>query len=482
MLDLKKMKNKLINDNLLGSWCEEFYYAYDSRELRLEKAGYLVGSNPDNRITSITPPEFEHNFNPKSDFAISSGINLKYAVGVKVADNKIYEATNTDVFISDDTRHYKCIPFTEYKKKSILIDPIKDNLKKDCRVLNFSITTETYSAENKYTYNKYEYRLSFEVAINQECYIYIIQTPDVNPPTILVCKERIGEFDLNDINKYIFKGNVEDGIYNSYFHPHEYNIQKNTNYSNLVFGSPDCKLNKIKFKEDIEYLADGNGESVDRYTTNDGLKAINIDGKVDVYLEDYKIGSYYTQVDVDFDNIDLCKYKSDKGLFNSLITVIDTFSINEIKNMYPNLQYIIPEIPVSHDEKRIQHINTDDDFVVLIFEDYQDDFLELVLRISKDGTSEMMYTVNGNEKVYYSIYRNNKRLDIFTTVDENNNHVYYSSTLNRSINYSRDIALISYKENFYISLDKANIVVNSNLPIVGEEFTRYNIFGVPEKF
>lgn len=477
MIDKKAMSDELIIRNLKGAWCEEFYYAYDSRELRLEKAGYLVGSNPDNRITSITPPEFEYNFNPKSDFAISSGINLKYAVGVKVADDKIYEATNTDVFISDDTRHYKCIPFTEYKKKSILIDPVKDNLKKDCRVLDFRITTEAYSTENEYIYNKYKYKLSFEVAIDQECYIYIIQTPDVTLPTVLVCRDRIGEFDLNDIIKYVYAGNIYEGIYNSCFHPHDYHEEEHKEYVNVVYGTPAGRLKDLKFEEEIKYTDD-----IAQYTTNDGIEARKIDNEIHVYQDNFLIGSYSADnKSVDYNCIDLFKYTEDKDIFNSLHDVESELTIDEALNYYPDLRHLIPSLDTYGN--KLQHIKTGDRLVIMRFEDHsQDDLVNLVIRIPEENTVEVLYNINDKKEIYYSIYRLGHRLDIFSGIDENGKHVFYNNTSNRSINYSRDIALISYKENFWVNVDKANIVVNSNLPIVGEEFTRYNIFGVPEKF
>lgn len=476
MLDLQRMKEKLINNNLLGSWCEEFSYFYDSRELRLENAGYLIDASPETRIKSITPSGLEFDFNHEKP------LGLAYKTYIKSGEELI--KLSHSMVVVTDIQNIKAVPFKEYKPKASgsLINPMVEVNKAECRGINFAINTVSTSVSSKEqnTYTDYTYNLEFTVAVNQECFIYIIQTPDVNPPTILVCKERIGEFDLNDINRYVFKGNVEDGIYNSYFHPHEYNIQKNTNYSNLVFGSPDGKLNKIKFAENIKYVDETLGE----YTTNDGIKATNTDGDINVYLEDYKIGSYiHSQIDVDFDDLELSKYKIDKDIFNDMHKVEMELSLDEIKNLYPDLNYILPEIPVDKTAKRIQHITTGDNNIVMRFEDYSgDDCLNLVVRVPEENTVEMLYMVNGNEKVYYSIYRKGRRLDIFTTVDENNEHVYYSATTNRAINYSRDIGLISYKENFWVNVDKANIVVNSNLPIIGEEFTGYNIFGVPKKF
>ena len=52
MLDIERMRKEVINRSLLGSYCEEYTYFYDSRTIKFEKSGYLIGTDPNSRITA----------------------------------------------------------------------------------------------------------------------------------------------------------------------------------------------------------------------------------------------------------------------------------------------------------------------------------------------------------------------------------------------------------------------------------------------
>ena len=471
MLDLDKIRNELINKNLIGSYCNEIYYDYNKMEFVPMKGDYLINSVPETRIFSEHSSIFEDD---------SLHVNsTHYEIYMKSGDDEI-KISNSKVIFELGEYNVKCIPFKEYKsKKGSLIPLPGENNKVNCRALRFTITSNSTSVSSKEenTYTDYIYNLEFVVGVDQNCYIYIIQTPDVNPPTVLVCRDKME--DLNNITKYVFAGNIYDGIYNSYFHPHQYYIEKHTNYENLVFGSPTGTLNKLKFKEEIEVIDDQMGI----YKTNDKLEARKVDGEVDVLLDNYKIASYnYKDGNkVNYTNLDLYKYISDIDLFNSLHDIDMELSIEEFENIDPELQYVLSTIPIDKTEKRIQRIVND--IPIFRLEDYSgDDMLRMVIKFNPYSAVEIMYMINDNEKIYYTINSNEYRLDMFIGTDEFGERVYYTDTKYRAINYSRDIGMISYKENFWVNVDKANVVVNSNLPIIGEKFTKYNVFGVPERF
>jgi len=480
MLDITKIRNDVVNRGLAGSYCEEYSYTYDTRTLKFEKSGYLIAANPDIKIYSnnnLTNNLYHVFIN--NDL---KSCNIKYSVDLNLSGETMH-LSESDITINDFNQ-IKATPFKEYIAKNNKIINPNDFNKLPCRGLYFNIFTKSSSRSSKEnnTYTDYIYNLEFTVGVDQTCYIYIVQSPDTTLPTILVCKNRIGEFDLNDINNYIFRGNTNEtpNMYNSYFHPHEYSIIKSTIYENTVYSSPDGFLNKLRFREEI--INDESGNKL-YYSESDKLLAINNNNNnVSIKLDNYNIGEYEVGT-VDYKNINLVKYVENIDAFNSMHKIKEKISVNELVKRYPNIKNILPVILTQYkDDDILSCIEIDDPFNIFTFEYYDVIFTNIVIRIIDDETIEILYILNNNEKVYYVVYRNGYKLNIVVSTNENDNNVYYStSTINRTINYTGNTGIIAYKDNFWINVNKSNTIVNTNLPLSGE-FTKYNIFGIPEKF
>lgn len=482
MLDIERMRKEMINRSLLGSYCEEYTYFYDSRTIKFEKSGYLIGTDPNSRITADNDLDNRsYNFDNVKNYC-----RINYSIDVKKNDEEVAHLGDTIIRILDYVQ-IKAVPFKEYIPDKTKYIGSADRSKSYCRGLYFYIENviSSVSSTEDNTITDYRSFLDFIVAVNQECYIYIIQSPDGTLPTILVSKDRIGDFNLNDINDYIFKGNVGDNsIYNSYFHPHKYNIVKRTSYDQAVYSSPDAPLHDLKFKEAINVFTTSDintADVVNYYSESDKLTAVKKDNNIVVELDKYKIAEYSRWEKANYTDIELIKYMADIDVFNSMHEVKEEISVNELIKRYPNVKTILPDFPIQdRDENILLHIETDDEYEVYTFEYYATNFTNIVIRVI-DNTIEVSYILNDDERMYYGVYRNGYKLDSLISKGENNDDIYYfTSTNNRTIDYSRDMSLITYKANAWINLDKSDTIVNSNLPIVGK-FTKYNILGIPEK-
>ena len=456
MINIKEVKKVEAENALHGAWVGE--YEYDDMYGNIEfKKEYRIND----------PPNAIH---IDSDNKSRIGDNLLHLdLNVNIPGKGTVALTVVNIY---DGKKGHCVPFKEYRKEKMITPTSKSKAEK-CNILRFEIVTKSTSCSDENEWTNYNSYLEFSVGVNY-AYIYIIQTPDTSLPTVLVCASQMVK---SDFVKILFVGNIYDNIYNSYFHEHQYIVEKVKSYPSTVYGAPGI-FSSLKFNESITK------EHNTVYETNDGLKATLFNDEVSVEFNNYPIGTYKVGEDNKINSINLLDYALNMNIFNDMHKVAYKLSIHDMKKMYPYLNYIFPYIPVDENQSdRIEKIETDDGTNIWRFQDYSgDDSIRIVFRTRGDHCMELVYINNGpvGRNVDYSMYCLDKRIDIHYIVDENLNlqDNYYVSTPYRTINYFGDNGAILYTENCWIDLDKNNIV-KTNLPIEGK-FTEYNIFGVPK--
>lgn len=406
------------------------------------------------------------------------------------------EISHSKINITFFNKNKKCKPYSEYihNVKMINIDELKGE--KDCKIVVFNVSMEIGTQEDTIhsTLSLYNYTARIAVPpedIEEGVYLYVVQCLDLSLPVFILSKDVLIKNYLSDIKNYVYKGNIYPDLYNSYFHPYKLEKRKIELYESVSYGEPYNGCRDLEFEEDIN-------KAKTRYTNNDKVEAFNEGGdiqEVNVYIDDYSVG-HYSRINYkdDINHINFVRHMKDIDIFNSLYKVCDNVNIETLKSSYPDIINILSILP---------NINN---FVPMFFEKLSlDDFKDTpyadseIFRLeweTDDGFSYKLILAINPDKKYYECYMNiNDTKDLFCfynyeshykmdigITEEDGNICIYNATNSRTINYSRDTALFTFKPNYWINVDKSGTIVNTNFPFnAGDRFDKYNMFGVPSK-
>lgn len=372
------------------------------------------------------------------------------------------EFSRTNVQVHKMEYDHICFPYGEYipTKEPKLIG----SGKVPCTILTIESMSKSTSTDIRGEEVNVIYQDLVNVGITESCYIYIVNYTDGSLPTILVSNKQYNEADLKTT---IFKNSVP-GLFNTYFHPHHYRVERVKRYEDVVFGAPGSHLKSLTFDE----------KKIDHdYWNSDGIQANKILGDVNVSLDGWCIAKYQEDDSLEKQN------NLDNLLINHLIVVNDT---QETKNDHIAYNDLVTKYyPII--DKIYEGFNKDFTFKEYRFETgytmYQanEDLLTIVCPENDPQCCEITY-INGDNIYYAAIGNKGSIIRISLFKDAEGNEYYINNTLNRSINISRDANTITYNRGaFYISTDKSNNITHTNMMISGE-ITPYNIYGVPEKF
>jgi hypothetical protein len=465
---------------LEGAFIERFHYSVEKRLLNKLNSETLYPGNT--RIQTSSLISLDNN--PFHYFDQDD-------VYIEDIDMYLTRENNEDVLLSsskisilNSKEKSLCVPFEEVKdQKDIKLMSFNDKKKEkfDCTILAFYITTNVETVQDDTHSTIRTYSDMFKVAVDCECYIYIVQCADGTLPIILVSKTN---HLMEDIEDLIFEGNIKKRIYNSYFHPHNYQKQQIETIENVVYGKPYDGMKKMEFEENI---------IDDKYITNDKLSCQK-DGNVrTVFLDEYNFATYrkdecenpainesFKKQD-DILSIDLIDYIDKTDPFNSLNEVSGKVSLKWLKKNYHGISDIISFLSnINEDDERFELLDIDDPNKTIVrFENFDGSlFIHMIINLIDKNTQEVFYKLN--DRLFYTLYSNGYRIDISQIEDEEGLAVY-TATPRRIINKSRDCTLFTFKENYWINVDNSNHIINTNLPIEGK-MEKYNMFGIPESF
>lgn len=469
--EFKGNENKCLQkQSLYGSRVEEYFYDYKSKDITREQTGYIFDDLAEVNVVIDVTREVDLE-NLKNQFIIKYNNKL-------TKDDRDIDLAKSCIMITSLPGSKKAKPYKEYIKAShIDFDPNIES----CQIVSFNIITESDAcgkdADGEYDV-EHIYSSRFSVAVNQDSYIYIIVTPDVNLPTIIVSKNKLCAADnLKDIVDYVFLGNVKDGVYNSYFHTHKYSINKTYEYDDVVYGAPGIK--DIEFEEKIS------GET---YWNSDGITAKLNGNKIDVFFDSILIADYHYNPNID--SLYFVKYVDEKDIFNDLQEIEEKYSIEKfdeviIKDLdvpyYCTTSgcFIIPDfIPIDKtQEGRIEKIVTGDDNNIFRVSDYStDDSFRLVFNCKKNIVECVLF-INDNITEYH-MYTASKMLSVYY---DNENHVFYTCTYSRTIKSDNNQQFIQYRDKYIVTKDGKVLDTNFS-SLKDSSFTKYNILGIPSKF
>jgi hypothetical protein len=465
---------------LEGAFIEKYHYSIEKRLLNKFDTDTIYPGNTrisTLSLTSLDDNPFHFHYFDQDDIYIED-IDMY----LKRENNDDVPLSSSKISIVDSKEQSLHVPFKEVKEEPKLMS-FKDKVSEKCTILTFYLTTSVKSAQDDTHYTIRTYSDTFKVAVNHECYVYIVQCADGTLPIILVSKTLV-----EDVEDLIFEGNIKDGVFNSYFHPHIYQKQQVETIENVVYGKPYDGFNKLEFSEEIVG---------DEYITNDKLKCRK-DGPVRIVsLNGYDFATYRKddsdpvinelfKEETDMESIDFINFIKSIDLFNSLNEVEKTVSYEYLVDNYQVISKIsnmIPVLPIENieEDERFDIIYLDDpDKFIVRFEDYSDDnFFNLIINIIDGNMCEVYYNIDDRE--FYMIYYNGYSVTISIKEDEEGATVLYNGTPRRLINQSKDCTLYTYKENYWINCDHSGHIINTNLPIEGT-MEKYNMFGVPESF
>ena len=371
-----------------------------------------------------------------------------------------------------------CIPLCKYEKSE---GPRKINDgKMVCLMMEFEINaTATSGKKEEGKYTNYVYEDKFEIGLNPDksfYYIYIVNYTDGSLPTIIIFDKRLST--ISDISYHVFKHST-DTMFNSYYNPHDYKIEKIEYYPDVVYGSPCDNYLGLTFDEDIKYEP-----QKDRYKYQNTDAISNIVGieEDEVMLNHIRIGRVSKTGNCSIDIID--EFNSE-DLANIKFDSMKKYSIKELSEKYPGSSDIITlsenvndiyELDFEKDKvERYIAISPHNDIGLIkvrhhlgLVDDYIFEYA-INFTLDDDIKSVIYGAVTGTK--YRFGYQYNGTMDKLQT-DQ-----FVTYTNNRKIAYSENAGMVLLNQGkYHYTLDNSGNIIDSNIPLFGVQ-PRRNIFG-----
>lgn len=382
--------------------------------------------------------------------------DLDYYVSFSKEDDKDVVFSNINVKIFLRHGNYSVNPYKEFKLDED--DKLIEYGKVSSKVLDFELSANISLEENKHDiYNDF-----LSVGIDKEdCYIHIVNYSDGTLPTILLSDRML---DKDDVYDQVFSKSTF-GIYNSYFHPHQFKKIQEKVFPDVVFGSPDGIVKNIKFDESKIKSKD--------YWNSDGVYGTFDDKNktVKVSFQGLPIAEYPLKDQNNMDNLFLISYSKDI-LKNQ--EPDELVKYDDIKDKF--------KLPCTPESSGIFNVYKSIDSGILYI---NEDGTQMIHEV--DNVIENFFVTSAkNQKIKtYMILKDNHMLSINTTIDADVKELCYNNfTNNRNINVSRDgnnIIYLAKDGSCWITTNKNNDIIGTNLPISGE-IIPYNIYGIPVRF
>ena len=385
-------------------------------------------------------------------------VDVDYDIGMEKSGEVVnFACTNVTIHLKKHSYRAKPFQLFEMGIDDLNDTPMIGDGKSNCKVLDIGLNSViSFSEDSRDIYGD-----MISVAVNTDCYIHIINYIDGSLPTIMVFEYNLGD----SFRRHIFKKST-DKIYNSYFHPHTYRKVSEKIYPNVVFGSPGGEVNNIINEKVEDRIYTNDDHIIGDCSTNRGIASVK--------FCDIMIAKYTMDDQNNIDNLFLVDYYKD--LLNDDPDMTVTFKEISRNHDLPNMIATIdPETKFDSyisSDSGICYINKDDNKVNVIH--MIDNITELF---------NVMTTDQGQTVKCYTITVDDNTMFISVTVDKDSKELcYYHTTANRAISISRDGNNIIYnKGSHWITTDKSNDIINTNLPISGS-IIPYNIFGIPVDF
>jgi hypothetical protein len=206
----------------------------------------------------------------------------------------------------------------------------------------------------------------------------------------------------------------------------------------------------------------------------------------------YTLDNYQILMGTDKGNLHLISVVKSQLNFDGVLPICNNVNIETLKSSYPDIINILSILPDINKFALFEKLSLDD------FKDtpYADSEIFRLEWETANGFSYKLVLAINPDKKYYECYMNiNDTEDLFCfynyethykmnieITEKDGNICIYNATNSRSINYSNNVTLFTFKPNYWINVDKSNTIVNTNLPFnIGKRFDKYNMFGVPSK-
>ena len=491
MLNEKVIKNNLKTEVLKGCRVDEYYYNYERNTL--SKSGGMW-------------------YQQYGDIYISvEDTNMGQGIVATISKNDV-EFSRSGITFNRPNKDFtvRTIPFTNVEDvaKFDKVVPLIGDGKVQCRILNFKINNRIRSAKN----DKEIQRIStskLDIAVDKDAWIYFIILKDGSLPIIVVTDTEVGflgvddDIDDIDIKDYAFK-HSEEGFFNSYYHPYNFEVREIKTYENTIYDEPgNGILNQLKFSEEIS-------EDGTEYTNSDGIsvtiyKNAQFNGKIikDVKFNDQCIACYIDN------NISINNFTTYRHIMNKI-------GLDEIKkqenlndnvatnNANPNIEgdkshdfsdFIIDTlgcmyctngiVPVYDVESYYKIIDKYDPNNIIYYINRADDsYIDHIIAIRHtDKHVEEVFQVFKNGKVIYSVYTINHSKEICIELDVNPvipfEYQSYNNGNIRWIRTSNNKSILGFNQNL-IKCDEDGYIINSTINLGEDTKLSYNAFGVPK--
>ena len=291
MLNEKVIKNNLKTEVLKGCRVDEYYYNYERNAL--SKSGGMW-------------------YQQYGDIYISvEDTNMGQGIVATISKDDV-EFSRSGITFNRPNKDFtiRTIPFTNVEDVAEFakVVPLIGDGKLQCRLLTFKINNRIRSAKN----DKEIHRIStskLNVAVDKDAWVYFIILKDGSLPIIVVTDTRVGflgvddDIDDIDIKDYAFK-HFEEGFFNSYYHPYNFEVREIKTYENAVYGEPGNDIfQQLDFSEEIS-------EDGTEYTNSDGI-SVTIGKGVLALGEDKKIVKVGAKRIVKFNEYPIACYSDD---------------------------------------------------------------------------------------------------------------------------------------------------------------------------